>query len=596
MAEHEGIPRLDIKIRRLLQCAGRGIDLSRFPLAVELQRAMGASNMRDALMAAIDAAFDVSVERERTLRHAMVQCDVMRQKAADVAKELKISPDHLFHLRAEATTVLAKAINRRLLQNQVSGKSLAVNLACRLREFEPALAAKLFRVAEGELADRTAYDAVCNALSATARVDHMLLVRCTGYWEPLALVKIAHDHAIRGCLGVARRARKRAEASLNPGLGRNLKRAAFEVVSFDYADAVRRCDGKARREAIRRMALTEGNDLVSIGLGLASEAECALDELEVQDAAITRLRRLERFPTDGHGINLLVRIAHAVATIRFTLLKFENVAELSSSTAILAQNSEPGIAVQAHALAGRAALSTQRRWTFPRDIAESFRAGWAGALLWAVRARHLVSTDPEAALEMSKEAARICRIQGAPAAYAYALATEAIAMIALERGRGDKLLLKSWKAAVALSCRNGLIDQLVHPALMQRGFGPFALDDEFFEAVEDIVMRRSVQLGIRSMKWLGPIVRDAVASAISYENEIRFSAHGRREASLGARRVNKMNDASRAAFYNEMRVLAWILSSCLPFDRRALFEHNFLTALCTMIPALLAPASSSVIA
>lgn len=583
------------EIRRLLKLINRGSDLDRISGATELRHALGASTAREALLSLINSTFDNLVERERLQHAIIIQCDVKMQKVAKVVKDLHISRRALFRLRGAAMAAIADAANARLQACETAEQSLVVRLASAVRRFDPALATKLFKLVPDELCEQSAYEALCAALCAQEPIDQTVPAGCVGSHDSIAQLQFAHDDFVGGRLNDAGRRKTLVASCVGARPDRGYERVAFELAFLDHLDGERRCDARAMNDAIQRMVSAAGNDKYHVGLALVTQGERATHELDMQ-AALLFLRRLQTFPTAGVGSRLLAHVAYATASICFMLHDFESILDLASSAYTLVQHTDAGLALRANSLAGRIALASQHEWRPCTGLAERYRHGWIAGLLRCVQARHLTASDPEKALVMSNEAAEVCAAQQAPAAFAYALASQAIALCALGDGRGPDLLFQSWKRGIALAARATLVDQVVHRALPEREFGPFLLDDAFFGAVNRYVLRRGVYQGVRPTEWLEPVVRAAVGFGASEADELELPPRGQTAASLATRLIDGSQGDQRSAFLAEVRSLAWTLSTCLPFNRRALFEHRFVTAFCAMIPPLIAPRPASKIA
>ena len=99
-------------VRKLLRCVSRPHVLAEKPLAATICAATGIDDPVTALIALVDAAFNLATPYGRRLRESIVRCDVDGASTQEAADAMCLSPRQFFRYRADAMAAIGYAVAR----------------------------------------------------------------------------------------------------------------------------------------------------------------------------------------------------------------------------------------------------------------------------------------------------------------------------------------------------------------------------------------------------------------------------------------------------------------------------------------------------
>jgi hypothetical protein len=107
-------------VRNLLRCVKRPHVLARKPLAAAICGLIGVDEPANALIALVDASFNLATPHGRRLREAIVHCDVNGATTQEAADAMCLSPRQFFRYRAEAIAAIEHALARLMSAKRVA--------------------------------------------------------------------------------------------------------------------------------------------------------------------------------------------------------------------------------------------------------------------------------------------------------------------------------------------------------------------------------------------------------------------------------------------------------------------------------------------
>ena len=566
------------QMRRLLACLDRPQDLVRSHLGLQLQEALGADSIREAVLWLVNRAFQEPTPHHALLRDIITRCDVEGQKGSHVARALNVSARTFFRLRADAIAMLEQTAEQ-LLRRPEQRTDFKYEISRMISPVQPQTAAHLLEREADRVGSRAAYDAVCACARNGQEVPATLLDKCVGYWKPLAQLEIARTNLNHGDPERYQAVRPAILEALAGLTGAARTRVAFELAYVDRLNAIRQCDIQASADATARLRKEAGTDLRLQALALVCQAEQACDEGEL-GVASALLDELQTICLRLNDFRIYARTSHVTSILKLLQGNYAEARDLCDVTVAALGNVEPEFAACASALAGRADLLLGNTWERPGELCKRFPQSYVTALIDAVWARHVASSDAKRALAIAQRSADLASAQGARGVGAYASGTLAIVYEFLgntEDARRQRVL--TWELGVQLRRPFYLYDLLVHPALPGNAVSAFDLD-EFTIAV---LSRRFVELLADAGENPGP--RWATAALVKCL-EAALGQVARKRLSLPLRdRAHETSPSARRAAPLQRQVLTPCLDQIaveiaywLPPAHRSGFTSRFLAA------------------
>ena len=553
----------------MLACLDDAKKLERCLLAVRLKDALGTPSLRDGVLYAIDKTFAEASPHNRLLRDAILLLDANGDKTARVAAKLNLSLRTFFRRRETAVAMIAKTIDR-ILHVQEPLAAFKAETATMIASVNPSSVAGLIEREAYRSGGKAAYEAILVALRSGREVSPALLSRCAGHWRLLADLEIARTNLDSDDPAGFGRLRSAVGSAISSLSGAPRDRVAFEWAYVERLEAVRRCDVAGGARATHALNKTSGDDFMLRALAAVCRTEQACDEgdLHTADSLIQNLQsmtlRLNDFRVSG-------RTSHVSSILSFLRGNYEDAKDLSQLTIAALDQIEPGYVPCAAGIQGRAELLLGGSWQRPVDLFERFPRSYITGMLGSVWARHLATARSKGALAEAERSIAIGESSQAWGTLAHAQGTLAIVLELLgKRADAQRQRVKAWECGVPLGRPFYLYDMLIHPALPERAFGAFDVDDSFLTAVE----RRLIRL-------LGPAGQDAEpGSAMSTVIEClgaAVTADDRRwlRRWTSRRRVNSRTRLDRGAYRRAFRQLSVDLAYCLPVEGRNRFISRF---------------------
>jgi hypothetical protein len=107
-------------VRALLRCVKRPHVLAGMPLVRKICAATGLDEPARAVVALVDAAFNLETPLGRRLRESIVRCDVDGATTREAADAMYLSPRQFFRYRADAMAAVDFAIARLMPARRVA--------------------------------------------------------------------------------------------------------------------------------------------------------------------------------------------------------------------------------------------------------------------------------------------------------------------------------------------------------------------------------------------------------------------------------------------------------------------------------------------
>jgi hypothetical protein len=554
------------EIRLLLRLLRRPHALEREPLAIMLREALHAENAYKAVIAAIDAAFDVATPSGRQLKEIIRRCDIDSQTTAAAAADLHLSVRQFFRYRTDAVEAIALSVGRSLRQPDDSSRKQLV-MAAMVAEFDARAALDMYVRAAPSPTGKLAFEIARTAIWAGVDPAPNIAV-CEGAWRLLALATQA-----RRLLSIGRRAESEALAdsirvALAGSSGPLYDAAAFEIAELDRRAMRRRGALQDEAHLVERMRILSRDDSRLVALALLAEAESACSIGELGSAAVA-IADAERIAIERRDLYVLARAAYASATLAMLSDHLDDALALFNAAASTIAAFDAAYALRSAAFAGRCALLLEARWTPPVSLMERHAGSWILTELECVEARKLVGSEPARALAMARATLQRSQTTDAEVATLFARATVAAA---LDRS-GDhveakELWLACWTDGMRIGDRTTLYDLFAVPGAVERDCGPLAIDDAFVEAVQRSHEERypanlsSQSPEVRARKLA--LLRLSLASAVGNAADLNLGAAIVRDiarALLALRvpgdRVLRLVDATSRAMADEV---SWLIA------------------------------------
>jgi hypothetical protein len=564
------------EVRWLLTLLGRPDKLEHLPLAVQLKSTLGTATAREAVLQVLDNAFSVRTPLNDMLRRAIFSCDLDGNKTASAATMLNVSARTLFRRRSEAIAVVAAAVDQ-ILHHTDSESEFKHVIARMIAPIESSTSVHLLESSGATIGPSAAYEAICSTVRNGRDVSDALLHQCSGHWRLLAMVEIARANLYRGRSAVFESMRAEIRKELDGVRGVEYDRVEFELAYAERLEALRRCDVDASGAATRRMMAKAGRDTQLVSLALVSQAEQACDEGDLQRAD-TVIRELQTLCARMQEYRTTARTSHVTGTLHFLSGRYESTIDLCTATAAALAQVEPEFAACSAANAGRAALFLDRSWKRPLELCERFPQSYVTALVDSVWARHLATSDRALALSAADRALNTSTSLEAFGVAAYARATRSIILESLGRGEEAQAeRVTAWQDAVRLRRAFYLHDLFCHPAIKDKGLGPFAIDEpfanaigrRFLEAADGVVHDDDLD------DWVTPALLVCLYAAREQSTDI-LQQHQRLFAARVARRAAiRMVGRDLATLLKASRLLAKDLGYCLTPAQRPAFVDRF---------------------
>jgi hypothetical protein len=572
-------------MRRLLASLERPQELARSRLGNQLQEALGAASVRDAVLWLVNKTFEEPSRQNALLRDVICKSDLDGEKGSRVASALNVSTRTFFRLRADAIAMLAHAAEQ--VQKRPEPRTdFKYEISRMISPVKPQTAAHLLEREAERLGGRAAYEAVCASARNGHDVPSSLLDKCTGHWRPLAELEIARTNLNHGNPERYQTIRPAIVEALDRLSGPPRARVEFELAYVDRLDAIRRCDVNASAEATTRLLKASGADLRLRALACVCQAEQACDEGDLA-AADALLEELQAMCLRLDDFRIYARTSHVSSIVKLLQGNYAEARDLCDVTVAALGQVEPEFAACAAAIAGRADLFWGCQWERPGELSRRFPQSYVTAFLDAVWARHLVTTNAKRALIVAQRAASLAAAQNARGALAYANGTLAIVYRFLDRSDdARRQAVVSWEQGVPLRRPFYLYDLLVHPALPQRAMGIFHLD----EALRAMLGRRLMGLLSDALEkptqphWAMAAMTECLTAALDPRGERRSIRAPDRthDAAQVLRRAPQPQRQLVTRCFNQLAVEA---AYCLSPQHRSSFISRFTAAVSDLFDA-----------
>lgn len=471
----------NLEVRKLLRLLRKPQALSLERLAVLLREAVGADDEAEALRGIIDRAFESSSPTERLKLDIIRRCDIEGATTRQSARALNVSMRQFFRYRADAIEAIARSIEKELRRPPDSQRQL-LRLAGMVETIDPRAALDIYRRASQN--GESAYNVVRTAVWAGLEVTQELIDACEGPWRLLALCAVARHLVSHGKNEQAAVIRDDIRAKLKEASGPGYDAAAFELALLDRCEACRVDDAEMSGTLLQSLRILAGHDESLLALVLISEADQALIEGNLTAAAIA-LDDVEVLDVHGRDLNIMARTALGKAMLSHVQGFHEEAYVLANGAAPVIAALEGGFALRAAGIAGRAALLCGGHWDPPVALFERYPRVWTKALTEAVAARHMLATDPMAAMRAAESALALATRHESPMLASYAQVSLAAALDRLgNEHEAQRLRVAAWEAALRIGDRFALYDLFVHPQARTHDIGCMALDDAFVQALQ----------------------------------------------------------------------------------------------------------------
>jgi len=502
----------NLEVRKILRLLRKPHKLELERLAVLLREAVGSDDEAAALRTIIDRAFESASPTDRLRLEIIRRCDIEGETTRQTAKALNISTRQFFRYRADAIEAIARSIEREL-RRPPDSQSQLLRLAGMVETIDPRAALDIYRRASRNGESDTAYNVVRTAAWADCEVTLDLIDACEGPWRLLALCAVARHLVSHGKNEQAAVVRDDIRVQLEEVSGPGYDAAAFELALLDRCEACRIDDVRKSGTLLQSLRLLAGHDESLLALVLISEADQALIEGDLAAAAIA-LDDVEVLDVHGRDLNIMARTALGRAMLSHVQGFHEEAFVLANGAAPVIAALEGGFALRAAGIAGRAALLCGGRWDPPFALFEQYSRVWTKALTEAVAARHVLSTDPTASLQVAESALALATHHGSPMLASYAQISLAAALDALGNEReAQRLRLEAWESALRIGDRFALYDLFVHPHARPHDIGCMTLDEAFVLALQRYV--EETFGGVRAVVNMRSVLSESLRIAVS---------------------------------------------------------------------------------
>ena len=569
------------EVRNILRLLRRPHRLDRERLVVMLRECTHARDGREALLLAIDSAFDRS-EAQQLLRYETIRrVDIAGETTHAAASNMNVSVRQFFRYRSEAIAAIAQSIERILRRPPDSHRHLLL-LAKTIETVDPKAAREIYLRVPAHDGGQVAYNIVRTSLWAGMEVTEEQINACQGPWRLLALAAVARHLIAQGQDEKATELRAQLRAQVVRNGGPLYDAVAFELAAQDILDAHRHGDvvlARAVTETVRTLA---GSNDYLIAFAMTIEAQQYILEGDLTAAALV-LSDLEALEVHGRDHYIMARSAYCNAMLSLVRGFHEDAFAIANGARPAIAALEAGFGFRAATIAGRAALLAGLPWTPPSDLMDKYPTLWTRPETEGVLARHLLAHDVAAARTLSEAAlARSDRHQSAVIGNGIRAVIAAARDLEGNAVEAQDLWLRVWKDALRLGDMFSLYDIFVIPAAPKHDVGPVRLDDRFVTALQEYAENAVPAYALTKRNGLADasmaLLRSAIraGSGITDWNANLGAQTAAAAAGLAALRISP-DEVRRCGFAMHgaaSQAVAWLL----PPQERQLFKERWWSA------------------
>jgi len=388
------------------------------------------------------------------LRETIERCDFRGEKTRLAASAMHLSRRQFFRHRAEALNRLNSTLARVLERPPTADHDVVFAGAVSAVDTEAAfhLYADIVRRRSGEQREAVRVAATLSAVWS-ANDPSAVAPEASGSTDPLAKVEQAAFLSLTGATEIASRLYAEAAKQLSGRRQIAHRQAAFRLACYELAACRQEGDLKRAQMLVGQLAALADDDRRLHAIARAEEAQhaCRLGDMSKAAALIADAEKLSL--ADPEAL-VAARIGHAKATLAF--MQGQHAAALRyavGATSIFAVG-QPLYAFSAAALAGRAALALGLSWNCADGLCARFPNAPQRADIEAVRARHLLFVDSNAAQAAAERALELARQHRLSNSIIFAQATLSLVAQAQHRNAEARSLRSlAWQRAVAAGDR-----------------------------------------------------------------------------------------------------------------------------------------------